>query len=189
MKIAVVNMEEVLQAHPDTKEAEKIIQRQVTEFDAEKAGLVEKFESMRKEFERVRSDSENKALNENGRLQKRREAERKLEEMRDFDEEVRQTTLLRQRQIKERKGRLRARIVADIRAVIRDYAQKNGYAMILDSGALVDDYGVVVYNVEAMDLTRVIAKVLTETRKPTLTEEDGKAEPAPKPRPAAIKAE
>jgi outer membrane protein len=172
MKIAVVNMEDVLAAHPDTKEAEGLIQKQVDEFEAEKSGLLEKFEKMRKDFDAARAEVENKALSEEGRLQKRKDAEKKLEEMRDFDEQVRQTTGLRQKQIKDRKSRMRARIVDDIKSVIRDYAQKNGFALILDSGPMMDAYGMVVYSVDAMDVTAAISKILAETRKPTLTPSD-----------------
>jgi outer membrane protein len=172
MKIAVVDMEQVLAAHPDTKEAETLIQKQVDEFETEKNGLLDKFEKMRKGFDQVRSESENKALSEEGRLLKRKDAERKLEELRDFDEQVRQTTLLRQKQIKDRKNRMRQRIVDDIRSVVRDYAQKNGYALVLDSGPVMDAFGVVVYSVDAMSITEPIAKLLAETRKATLSPAD-----------------
>lgn len=186
MKIGVVDMEQMLQAHPDTKEAESVIQKQVDEFDAEKSGMMEKFDKLRKEFEDARGESENKALSDEGRLQKRKEAEKKLEEMRDYDQQVRETALLRQKQIKDRKNRMRQRIVDDIREVIREYAQKKGYAMILDSGPMMDAFGVVVYRVEAMDVTEDIKKILAETRKPTLTPADlekaaAPAKPAAKP--------
>ena len=187
MKIAVVDMERVLAAHPDTKEAETLIQKQIEEFDAEKKDVLDKFEKMRKEFEEARLASENKALSEDGRLQKRKEAERKLEELRDFDEQARQTSLLRQKQIRDRKGRMRVRIVDDIKSVIRDYAQKNNYALVLDSGPVMDAFGVVVYNVDAMDVTAAIAKILADTRKATLTPADLEKDTNAPARPSALK--
>jgi outer membrane protein len=185
MKIGAVDMEKMLQAHPDTKEAESLIQKQVDEFDAEKSGMMEKFDKMRKEFEDARAESENKALSDEGRLQKRKDAEKKLEEMRDYDQQVRETAMLRQKQIKDRKNRMRQRIVDDIRDVIREYAQKKGYAMILDSGPMMDAFGVVVYRVEAMDITEDIKKILSETRKPTLTPADMEKPAAAPAKPAA----
>ena len=168
MKIAVVDMEQALAAHPDTKDAEGLIQKQIEGFETERGDLMKKFEKMRKDFEDVRAESENKALSDEGRALKRKEAERKIEEMRDFDEQVRQTTSLRQKQIKDRKSRMRQRIVDDIKSVIREYSVKNGYALVLDAGPVMDAFGVVVYNVAAMNITSSVMKILAETRKPTL---------------------
>jgi Skp family chaperone for outer membrane proteins len=182
MKIAVVDMEQALTAHPDTKDAEKLIQKQIEEFEAERDELVKKFEKMRKDFEDVRAEAENKALSEEGRALKRKDAERRIEEMRDFDEQVRQTTGLRQKQIKDRKSRMRQRIVDDIKALVREYALKNGYALVLDAGPVMDAFGVVVHSADGMDITAAISKLLAETRKPTL-----EAAEAAAPKPASEK--
>jgi outer membrane protein len=168
LKIAVVDMEQALSSHPDTKEAESVIQKQIEEFESERGDLQKKFDKMRKDFEEVRAESENKALSDEGRALKRKDAERRIEEMRDFDEQVRQTSSLRQKQIKERKSRMRQRIVDDIKSVIREYAAKNGYAIVLDSGPVMDAFGMVVYSLDSMDITSSIVKILAETRKPTL---------------------
>ena len=153
--------------------------------DAERDEMLKKFEKMRKDFEDVRAESENKALSDEGRALKRKDAERKIEEMRDFDEQVRQNAGLRQKQIKDRKTRMRQRIVDDIKTVIRDYAAKNKYTLVLDAGPVMAAFGVVVYSVDGMDITGDITKILAETRKPTL---DAAATNAP-PKRAAEKAE
>ena len=172
MKIAVVDMEQALSAHPDTKDAERLVQKQIEEFETERSEMLKKFDKMRKDFEDVRAESENKALSEEGRALKRKEAERKIEEMRDYEEQARESASLRQKQIKDRKSRMRQRIVDDIKSVIREYSTKNGYALVLDAGPVMDAFGVVVYNVDAMDITGNITKILAETRKPTLDAED-----------------
>lgn len=187
MKIAVVDMEQALSAHPDTKDAEALIQKQIEEFETERSAMLKKFDKMRKDFEDVRAESENKALSDEGRALKRKEAERKIEEMRDYEEQARESAGLRQKQIKDRKSRMRQRIVDDIKSVIREYSVKNGYALVLDAGPVMDAFGVVVYNVDAMDITGSITKILAETRKPTLTADDLAATNAAPRKPAAAK--
>ena len=159
-RIAVVDMEQVLSIHPDTKEAETTLQKQVEDYDKEKQDMLSKFERLKKEFEDARSEADNRALSEDGRAQKRKQAEDKLAALRDFDEEVRQTTLLRQKQLNDRKKRMRGRIVEDIKAKIGEYAAKKGYTMVLDSGPIQDSFGVVVYKVESVDITADVVKLL-----------------------------
>ena len=202
-KVAVVDMEKVMTAHPETKEAEALLQKQASEYDAEKDEMLAKFDRLKKEFEEARDGAENKALSDEARSGKRELAEDKLAALKDFDNEVRQTTLMRQRQLADRKHRMRDRIVGKIRDIIRTYATQHGFVLVLDSGAVMDNPGSVLYNAEKMDVTEDVLKIVStqKANRDELIEKTSKSDsvgkalkrdlPAPKPaaKKDAVKAE
>lgn len=159
-KVAVVDMERVMSAHPETKEAEGMLQKQADEFESEKDEMLTKFERLKKEFEDARQAADSKALSDEGRTKKREETEDKLTALRDYDNEVRQTAMLRQKQLTERKRRMRDRIVGKIRDAIRGYAAEKGLVLVLDSGAVLENAGAVLFNTEKIDITTEIGKIV-----------------------------
>jgi len=177
-KVAVVDMEKVMAAHPETQEAEALLQKQAAEFDAEKDDMLAKFDRLKKEFEVARDGAENKALSDEARTAKRELAEDKLAALRDFDNEVRQTTVMRQKQLADRKHRMRDRIVGKIRDIVRAYANQHGLVLVLDCGAVMDNPGSVLYNAEKMDVTEDILKIvsLQKVNREELTEKTSKSE-------------
>ena len=172
--VGIVDMERVLSAHPETQEAERLLQKQIQEFETEKDTLLDKFERLKKDFEQARDEAESKALSEAGRQKKKTEAEEKLIALREFDAEVRQTTLLRQKQLADRKRRMRERIVERIRAIIQTYAAKKGLALVLDSGPMLEGPGAVVYSLKTMDITEDILKIVAADK----VEREANAAPA-----------
>jgi Skp family chaperone for outer membrane proteins len=161
-KIAVADMERIMAAHPETREAEALLQKQAEEFDTEKDAMLAKFERLKKEFEEARNAADSKALSDEGRTRKREEAEDKLTTLRDYDSEVRQTALLRQKQLADRKRRMRDRIVGKIRDVVRAYAAEKKLVLVLDSGTVLDNAGAVLYNTDKIDITEDIVKLVSK---------------------------
>jgi|GEM_PF-2763156 len=159
-KIAVLDMEQVMGAHPETRLAEQLLQSQADEYEAEKDAMLAKFERLKEEFEAARDALDNKALSDGGRARKRQEAESKFNLLRDYDRELRQTTLLRQKQLMDRKRRMRERIINKIREVVKSYATEKGFLLVLDSGVSLDDPGAVLYAAQALDITDDILKIV-----------------------------
>jgi len=185
-KIGCVDMERVLAVHPETKDAEAVLEKQIKEFEAEKDSMLAKFERMKKEFEQARQEVDSKALSAAGQEKKKQEAEEKLIALRDFETEVRQTSMLRQKQLSDRKKRMRERIVGQIRVIIQTYAAKKGLVLVLDSAPMLDGPGVVVYSIPKMDITDDIAKIAAamKVEKPA-AETGGLEKPAKPAAPAA----
>jgi len=184
-KVGCVDMERVLAAHPETKEAEAILEKQIKEFEAEKEALLAKFDRLKKEFEQARAEAENKALSDAGRDKKRQEAEDKLIAWRDYEAEVRQTALTRQKQLADRKRRMRERIVEKIRTIIQTYAAKKGLVLVLDAGPMLDSPGMVVYSIPKMDITEDTLKIVAAQKVEKPAADAGSAAEAAKPTAAA----
>jgi len=159
-KVAVVDMERVMAAHPETKEAEALLQKQADDFEAEKDEIRVKFERLQRAVTEAREAAENKALSDDGRAKKREAADDKLAELRDYDREVAQTVMLRQKQLADRKRRMRDRIVGKIKDIIRAYAVEKGYALVLDSAGVMDNPGAVLYHTAKLDITADIMRLV-----------------------------
>jgi Skp family chaperone for outer membrane proteins len=159
-KIAVVNMNRLVQAHPDTKEAEATLEQQVEEFETEQAEMLEQLEKLKTEFDDLREQTRSKVLSEEGRARKRTEAEEKLTTLRDYELKARETALRRQRQLGDERKRMRDRILDKLRAVVNDYAEKHRYAVVLDSGPTGLGTKLVVYRSDGIDITEDILKLI-----------------------------
>ncbi len=153
LRMAVVNMDQLMQAYPETKESEGLLEQQIGELEKERDAMMQKMEVMSKDFEAAQSAMENPGLSEQGRKKKRAEAEEKFIIMRDFEKEVRQTLQSRQKQISERKRRMRDRIVEALQEKISVYAAEKGFTLVLDAGPVLDSYSVVVYHAAPLDIT------------------------------------
>jgi len=162
-KIGVVDMSKLVQAHPDTAEADELLEKQADEFEMEKDEYLSRFNAMREDFEKARAEASNKALSEEAREKKRDEAREKLVALEEFQQEIRETTLKRQKQLTDQGDRMRRRIVGKIVEVVDKYASDNGYALILDTANRgLSGVESVIYADEKLDVTDAILKLITE---------------------------
>jgi|GEM_PF-4956552 len=153
LRLAVVNMDQLMQAYPETKESEGLLAQQISDLEKDRDEMLQKLEVMNKDFEAVQSAMENPGLSDQGRKKKRAEAEEKFIAMRDYEKEVRQTLQSRQKQISDRKRRMRDRIVEALQDKINAYAVEKGLTLVLDAGPVLDTYSVVVYHAAPLDIT------------------------------------
>jgi len=165
-RTAVVDMGKLIGAHPDKAAAETLLQKQVDDFEAEQKGIDEEREKIKNAFEKIRAETEDKALSEDARRDKLKDAEKKIIEMRELERKSRDTAATRRQQLAEEKRRMQGQVVSKIRDVIRDYAKKKGFTMVLDS-ASVGMQGVesVIYSEPDADITEDILKLIEKQKK------------------------
>ena len=125
LKLAVVNMELVMKAYPETQSSRLILEQQLGEFEAEQKDMLKELEEMSKEFKESRDQSRNTALSEAAREKHRVLAETKLEELRQREGEIKETAALRRRQLQDQQVRMRRRIIKKLREIIADYCEKS----------------------------------------------------------------
>ncbi|MDA0991361.1 MAG: OmpH family outer membrane protein [Verrucomicrobia bacterium] len=162
-RIAVVSLERVLKVHPETAPAEARLEEQRQEANAERKGMLAKHEELRAKLEAELMESENRALSEEGRRQKLTEVKRQHEAMQLFEQEIRETTARREREILDRGGRMRTRILAKIQRIISAYAEKEGIALILNAEAAGMGAGIggpVIYHEADADVTDAIIDII-----------------------------
>jgi outer membrane protein len=167
-KIGVVDMSTLIKEHPETKSAEAVLQKQVDDFEAEQKEMVAEIEKLKKAFDSARKEADNKALSESEKEKKLTAAEDKLNDLRDQDKKFRETTAERQKQISEQEIRMKRRIVAKIRDVVKEYADKQKYSLVLDASALsVGGVETILYSAEKNDITADIRKLIENQKKDT----------------------
>jgi len=165
VKIAVVDMARLVRSHPDTAPADAMLERQMKEFQDEQKDLEAEYETVKKAFDDARKEATNKALSEETREEKMREAEKKLIAVKEFERKSRDSLSARQKQISEDSLRLRKRIVGKIKNAVEDYAAKKGYTLVLDTAAQsVSGVEVVLYSSDKVDITDDMLKITSKAK-------------------------
>jgi Skp family chaperone for outer membrane proteins len=163
MKIATVDAERLLKNYHKIGQAETHMKEQLQDFSKEEEKMLAERRRMKKDFETARAESGNRVLNEEARDKRMELAENKLLELMEYENRIRETGQSRQKQFADEQRRLLRQLVADIRVVVKDYAKKNGYQLVLDaSGVSVSGIEPVVYAEETTDITADIEKLLNK---------------------------
>ncbi len=164
VKIAVVDMELIMNAYPETKSSRLILEQQLSEFEKEQQGMLDDRDELEAKFKSAGEKSQNSAFSKEVREKNRVLAEGFLQDLRKMENEIRDTANLRRKQLGERQLRMRRRIVAKLRDVVKGYCEKNDISLVLDSA--VPGAGnapeSVVYNAEKMDITDAILALIIE---------------------------
>lgn len=187
--VAVVNMGELIKAHPDTAGADSLLEKQADEFETEQKDMEAEYEKLKRTFEDARKETMDKALSDAAREEKIKVAEEKLMAIRDQEKRIRETLNSRQKQIAEQRMRMQKRIVAKIQEVIREHAAKKGLALVLDSGGMsVNGVEVVLYAGDKVDVTEDIRQILLKTKPSEAAKPEAKDDAKAEPKAAAPKA-
>ena len=161
MKLGVVDIGRALRAHPDSKEADAVLEKQIAELEAHRDSVMAEQEKMKKAFEAARDEALNKTLSEAGRDERMGVAQQKLAELTEFAQKARQAAMDDRKELADRKARMQRRIVDKIRGIISEMAKSRGLDMVLDSSGIgMSGVETVLYSAETVDLTdAVIAAV------------------------------
>jgi outer membrane protein len=154
VSMAFVDLDSVFTNYHKTKLAESQLKTQADEIKAERKDLITQFEKMQADYQVVRSQAQNTALNDDARTAKRAEAEDKLIEVRDMEGKIRRLEESAQRRIDEQSRRARKRLVDEINEIIRGFALSRGYTAIIDtSGESLNGVPTVVFYNPNLDIT------------------------------------
>ncbi len=161
VEIGVVNMERVIQEHPRTARDREVLEQYVADFDVERDERLAALRTLSETFENLRRQADDIGLSADAARERRQRAQLKFEELRQAEVALREMAAQRQLELSNQERRMRDRVIADIRRVLRQVAEEKGLDMILDGGPdPAGGYGAVVYTKEAHELTdEVILKV------------------------------
>ena len=169
--VAVVNMEKLLKAHPDSASAEAAFRKQIKEFDLEQQDMIAELEEAQQAVEDARTEAASPILSNEGREEKKALVERRKAALQRKRRMLAETLHLRQKQIADQEIRMRNRIVRKIREHIEAVAAKKGISLVVDSSAVgAQGAPVVAYSKEEQDLT---AEILARIQNAGKTKETG----------------
>lgn len=161
-KIAVIDMRYVFQNYEKTKVVEKKLQEQMDTFREYSMKLNAQIQTLKKDFETARDQAQNNfALTPAERKNKELNARELYEKMAVKDAELKSYAKSRQEQIRTAYEKLRAEILAEIKAQTSAHAQVQGYTLVLDhSGSTSNEISAVVYFTPEMDITKPVLENL-----------------------------
>jgi Skp family chaperone for outer membrane proteins len=164
-RIVFVDLDRVFTEFYKTKLADQQLQDMATEFNDERAALVEEYEALNETFNAAREQSQDTALSEEARNRSRSEAEELLIEIRDFESRIQRFDQSRRKQLDEQGRRMRGRIVEEIQDEIERYARTQGYQAVIDSsGQSANAVSLVLYADSRVDISDAMLEILNKGR-------------------------
>ena len=154
-KIAVVDMDKLFREYYKTKIVEANLKRQADIYKEYAMKLQE-------EIRRLRQDASlNVVLTEAARESKRLAARDKYNQILAKENELKNYNREKQAQLRDDQDKQRAKILEDIRTVVKNQAVLGGYHLVLDSTALsISGLPVLIYSEPAADITASVLKEL-----------------------------
>lgn len=171
LKVAVVDTARILKEYYKTDLAERHMQQQFEDFSAEREKLLAEHKKLKREFEALREESQNKALTEAAREKKKELAEEKLAGVIEFENSIRDKAANRKKELEGEGRKIQGELAKAIKAAIRQCSEKGGYTLVLASGgALVNGLESVLYSDPGMDVTADVLRILNAD-KPSVSKE------------------
>lgn len=154
VEVRIVDLEKVFEQYIKKQQAEAALKEQAERFNLERQELVKQGQQLNEEFNQLREESQNTALSEEKRGEKRIEAEDKLRELKDFETRLKSFDEEKRRLLDEQSKRMRRTLVKEIRDELKVYARKEGFALVIDvSGSTLNMEPVVLFADERLDIT------------------------------------
>jgi Skp family chaperone for outer membrane proteins len=160
-KIGVVDVARVMRAHPDTAEADALLEKQLREFELEQEELLRRGAALKEAYETARDEAADPALSDEGRARREDAALEKRRALRLFEKEYVDTVRERQKQLTDQEHRMRGRIIDKVEALVEAAARADGYALVLDAASrAMSGNRLVLFHSAPMEITdNVIARI------------------------------
>jgi len=166
-KIAVVNLKTVFDGYYKTKQSDSLIKERQVDFEKDKKKMEDDYKKANEEYKRLNDSATDQAVSQEERDKRKKDAESKLLEIREIDQSYRQFETDFRTKISDQIGRMRDKILQDIRELVNSKAKAGSYTLIVDAAAQsADRTPVVLYTVGSPDLTDEILKELNDKAPP-----------------------
>lgn len=160
-KIAVIDMEKVFQSYFKTKIADANLKKQAETYRNYLTSLNDSKVKLREEFKELRDDSQNIAITETERENKRIAAQDKYRQLQAKEQEIEQYNQEKKKKLLEEYDKIRESLLEEIAKVVRTRGVREGYTLVIDkSGKTMNSIPAVVFHEEGIDLTEVVMKEL-----------------------------
>lgn len=172
MKIATADLDRVFSAHPKVVAAEAGLKASEKEIKADLEKLLEQGNALEEEIQKLRNAASSPMLSEAARIQKRSEAEEKVTTLQELQLRIRRTQETRMKQLRDQLMKTRQGIVDEMMAVVKEYAEEEGFDLVLDkSGLTMNAVPLVVWSSAESDITEELIRRTGGTEKAADAEE------------------
>jgi len=158
-KLAVVDMDGLIKAHPRYQTNRDIVRKQLEAAESDRDALVKELTKMKEEFIEARRLARDPAIGESVRTEREAKVKELGEALQKKEEAAQDTLLKRQRELSDQQLNMRKTMEELVRAIVREYAADEKLDLVLDKSAVgVSGSDTVVYNREALDITDAVMK-------------------------------
>jgi Skp family chaperone for outer membrane proteins len=169
-RIVFVDLEQLFNEFYKTKLAKSKVEVQKTDIQAERQEMLDEITQIGDEVDVLKKEARDVTLSQEIRDQKRILFEERLLELRDKQKEVKDFESRRTQQVQVQVARMSQTIMDEIRQVIVDYAQQEGFQAVIDSSQRKAAIGVFIYVHPDVDISPKILTLLNSKRPDTLDE-------------------
>lgn len=165
LKIGTLDMNRVFNEYYKTKEA----QSQLSNIrDASKKEMDTRVASLKQAMaaiEKLSQEIDRPELSKEAKLAKTKERDEKVNSARQMDRDITEFRSMKERQLQEQFGRMRADIIKDIMGAVADKVKSAGYDLVFDkSGLSLGQVPVLLYSRDDMDFSSEIITVLNKNQ-------------------------
>lgn len=166
-KIAVVNLKTVFDGYYKTKQSDAIVKDRQTDYEKDKKKMEDDYKKANEEYKKLNDSAVDPAVSQEERDKRKKDAESKLLEIREIDQSYRQFDADFRAKISDQIGRMREKILQDIREVVNTKAKTGSYTLVVDTAAQSSDRTpVILYTAGSPDLTDDVLKDLNDKAPP-----------------------
>ena len=171
--VAVVDMEELIQLHPNTTSDLKLLDQTQKDYMAEIAEMKQKLEGLQEDFDKLRKEALDPALSDKARKSAEERAIKAREAAFMAERTANEKMKARKEQFDEMRGRMLNKTISELREIIGKYADEQKLQLVVAKSQ-------VMYVPKSHDITDVILKQMSVQRPAkTAKEKDDVATPAP----------
>lgn len=162
VKIATVDMEEVILSHPQTEENKARLLEMQKDFEGQRDVLREKIKELYKDYGTIAKEAGNEALSEMARNKKINEARDLEQTIKQGESDLRKLVNDLQRKLQEKELLLFDNIMSDVKFAITGIVKDGSYDLIVDKSAMRAGapVPVIMYAKDGLDVTDKVIKAI-----------------------------
>ena len=162
-KIAVVDMKKVFDGYWKTKQLDKKLSGSLQEFNDQQEKMIEQFQAAQKEYLAIKESAKDPALSSNEKDRRNTEAEGKLQQIRQLENDIRSHKRSGEVRLTEQQVRHKNNLISDIKDTIKVKARSEGFSLVLNTAAVdINQAPIVLFTDGSNDITEDILATLNQ---------------------------
>jgi Skp family chaperone for outer membrane proteins len=137
VKIAVVNMAELMKGYDKAQRAERQLKEQAEDYRADQEERRTAIRDLGEAYREASAEADDAALSEAAKTRKKDEAIEHLTKLKEAELDYRKFAREAERKLSAESRRMRETLVDDLRLKVQEYARNSGYGLVLDSVTVV----------------------------------------------------
>lgn len=160
-KIGTIDLRKAFDGYYKTKQADKGLKDEASEIDATRKDMIDSLRKQEEEFKLLNEKVNDQAISAEEREKAKKAAEKKLAELREGEQAIKQFLGSNEQKIKEKQRRLREKILGEIQDLVNAKAKAAGYSLVIDTAAeTANSTKFVVFSTGENDLTDAVLSQL-----------------------------